>query len=177
MEFKAFPSIPRLSKEMVITEKIDWTNACIVITDELEVLVQSRNRLIRVGDDNYWFAYWVENNKQELLQLWPWYHYGEWWGSWINRWYWKEKWEKIFSLFYYRGEWIIPEIVKQVPILYTWNFDTNKIEEVLNELKEKWSVVSPWYMNVEWIVIYHTASKQVYKKTIEWDEWKFTLKN
>jgi hypothetical protein len=33
MEFEAFPKIPRLKRDMVITEKIDGTNACVLIED------------------------------------------------------------------------------------------------------------------------------------------------
>jgi hypothetical protein len=32
-EFEAFPKIPRLSRECIITEKIDGTNACVIVYD------------------------------------------------------------------------------------------------------------------------------------------------
>lgn len=37
-EFKPFPKMPRLSRECIITEKIDGTNASILITEGKDVL-------------------------------------------------------------------------------------------------------------------------------------------
>lgn len=37
MEFEAWPKIPRLNRDMVITEKIDGTNACVCIVAAAEV--------------------------------------------------------------------------------------------------------------------------------------------
>ncbi len=45
-EFKAWPKIARLNRDMVITEKIDGTNACVIVTDDGSVHAQSRTRLI-----------------------------------------------------------------------------------------------------------------------------------
>lgn len=168
-EFKAFPSIPRLSKDMVITEKIDWTNACIVITEEWDVFAQSRGKIITVDDDNYWFAKRVERNKEELTKLWVGYHYWEWRGNGIQRKY-NEK-EKRFSLFFFRWE-DLPNCVSIVPTLYTWPFDTNKIKEIMDDLSVHGSYASEGFMKPEWIVIYHAAAKIVFKKTFEKDEWK-----
>ena len=36
--FTPFQKIPRLSREMIITEKIDGTNSCICITEDGEFL-------------------------------------------------------------------------------------------------------------------------------------------
>lgn len=44
MEFTSFPSISRLSREIVITEKIDGTNASIYIGENGEFLTGSRTR-------------------------------------------------------------------------------------------------------------------------------------
>lgn len=97
IEFKEFPKIPRLKREVVVTEKLDGTNACVVIDDDGTVAAQSRSRLITPTADNYGFAVWVEANKEELKQLGPGYHYGEWWGQGIQRRY--GLLEKRFSLF------------------------------------------------------------------------------
>lgn len=43
-EFNGFPKIARLSRECVITEKIDGTNAQIFITDYGDIYFGSRNR-------------------------------------------------------------------------------------------------------------------------------------
>lgn len=169
--FKEFQKIPRLSKDIVITEKLDWTNACIVITKEGDFFCQSKNQIITPENDNYWFANWAYNNKEELMKLWVGYHYWEWRWEWIQRKY--NIWEKRFSLFVFRWE-KLPSCISVVPILYQWEFDTNKINEVMKQLKESWSVASPWFLDPEWIIIFHTGSRQVYKKTFENDLWKRT---
>lgn len=85
--FQEWPKIPRFSAAALVTEKLDGTNACVVIDEEGTVAAQSRSRLIRVGDDNFGFAAWVELNKAELLQLGPGHHFGEWYGRGIQRGY------------------------------------------------------------------------------------------
>lgn len=169
--FKGFPSIPRLSKDMIITEKIDWTNACVVIEENWNIFAQSRSRIITIENDNFWFAKRVQENKDELSKLWTGYHFWEWRWKWIQRRY-NEK-EKKFSLFYFNWE-ELPNCVSIVPTLYKWPFDTVKINEIMQDLKTNWSYASEWFMNPEWIVVYHTASKNIFKKTFEADEWKRT---
>jgi len=86
VEFKAWPKITRENPfSVTVTEKIDGTNACIIINDGNIVGVQSRKRFITVHDDNYGFAAWVEDNKAELLGLGDGYHYGEWAGLGIQK--------------------------------------------------------------------------------------------
>ena len=51
-DFVAFRKIPRLFREVVVTEKIDGTNACIRISAEGAVIVQSRKRVITPEDDD-----------------------------------------------------------------------------------------------------------------------------
>jgi len=47
VDFKAWPKIPRENPfNVTITEKIDGTNACIIIKDGEIIGVQSRKRLI-----------------------------------------------------------------------------------------------------------------------------------
>jgi len=46
IEFKEFPKIARLSRECIITEKIDGTNASILITDDGDMFFGSRTRWI-----------------------------------------------------------------------------------------------------------------------------------
>lgn len=106
MSFEAFPKIPRLNRNMVVTEKIDGTNAAVVIetpppefyderledaTAELPggVLLscQSRKRVIKPGDDNFGFAAWAKENATELAKLGEGRHFGEWWGGGIQRGY------------------------------------------------------------------------------------------
>ena len=63
IEFRAWPKTPRLNgASMVITEKIDGTNACIIVTEDgRRIGAQSRNRLISPGDDNV-FKVLIEND-------------------------------------------------------------------------------------------------------------------
>ena len=58
-EFREFPKIARLSREAIITEKIDGTSGCIFITDDGQFLIGSRTRWITPEQDNYGFAKWA----------------------------------------------------------------------------------------------------------------------
>lgn len=191
LEFQAFSKIPRLSREVVITEKIDGTNVQILITEEGRIITGSRKRWITPEDDNFGFARWVEDNKDEILKLGAGRHFGEWWGSGIQRGYNLLKGEKRFSLFNV-NRWalfntepkliktadvnvekyqeVLPKCIGLVPVLYRGIFDTVKIEEVLEELKINGSQASKGFMNPEGIVIFHIAGNLMFKKTIEKDE-------
>lgn len=102
VEFLPWPKTTRLFRDVVITEKIDGTNAAIQIIkssnishwdfndgrkvffdpqpldgvmyegDHYIVYAQSRNRLIFPGADNYGFAGWVAEHAAELVE-----HLGE----------------------------------------------------------------------------------------------------
>ena len=170
-EFQAFTKIPRLSRNMIITEKLDGTNAIVHISDDgKEIKAGSRTRWIQPGSDNFGFALWVEQNKDDLLTLGPGYHYGEWWGLGIQRGY--DLFERRFSLFNV-GRWNAnppPKCCHVVPILYEGEFDTTKVETHLLMLKETGSIAAPGYTNPEGIVIYHEAARCLFKKTFENDE-------
>lgn len=85
-EFKKWEKIYRKGKgTFVITEKIDGTNAQIVITEDGSIYPASRSRYITLEDDNYGFAKWVEENKEDLLSLGEGHHYGEWAGEGIQK--------------------------------------------------------------------------------------------
>lgn len=170
MEFEAFRKIPRLSKEIVITEKIDGTNAQVVITPEYEMLVGSRNRYITPENDNFGFARWCYENKEELLKLGIGRHYGEWWGKGIQRGYGRE--DKVFSLFNTSkwDEYNTPACCSVVPILYKGMFDIGVIEEALSFLGSNGSLAQPGFMKPEGIVVYHTAASTYLKKYCENDD-------
>lgn len=169
-DFQGFPKIPRLSREMIITEKIDGTNAQVCVTPEGEVLAGSRSRWITPATDNHGFASWVKANKTDLLSLGEGHHFGEWWGSGINRGYGLTKGEKRFSLFD-TSRWTDarPACCFVVPVLYRGMFDTVVIDEVLQALAPQ-SVAAPGFTRPEGIVIFHTASGFLFKKTIEHDK-------
>lgn len=172
--FEEFPKIGRLSRGMVVTEKIDGTNAQIIITEEWEFGCGSRSRLITPEQDNYGFARWAYDNKDELMKLGPGRHFGEWWGSGCQRGYGLEKGEKRFSLFNV-GRWtkpgvILPSCVSVVPVLYEGDFSLTKIDEIMANLKSNGSWASPGFMNPEGVVIFHTATRTLFKKTFEKDD-------
>jgi len=172
IEFKEFPKMSRLSREIVVTEKIDGTNASITITEDGQFLTGSRTRWITPNDDNFGFSKWASNNKDELMNLGVGTHFGEWWGSGIQRGYNLPKGEKRFSLFNtsrWNDELLRPKCCSVVPILYSGHFDTSNIEICLQQLSSKGSLVSPGFMNPEGITIYHTAANFYFKKTIKDD--------
>ena len=70
----------RLSRECVISEKIDGINAQILITESGGIFAGSRTRWITPEDDNFGFAAWVEENKEELIKLGVGRHFGEFYG-------------------------------------------------------------------------------------------------
>lgn len=175
LEFVGFQKMGRLSREMIITEKIDGTNASIRITEELDMFPGSKDRFITPGKvtDNFGFAWWCQENKDELLKLGPGLHFGEWWGQGIQRSYGLK--EKRFSLFNVArwgddGTDVRPACCHVVPTLYKGMFNTNTIDECLNLLKEGGSIAVPGFMNPEGIVIFHTAANIGFKKTIFKDE-------
>lgn len=170
-KFAAFPSIPRLIRDCVITEKIDGTNAQVCITPDGDVLAGSRSRWITPADDNMGFARWVEDHKEELRSLGIGNHYGEWWGASIQRRYGLR--EKRFSLFNV-GRWgaggkdesFKPSCCHVVPVISRCVFSTLAVTAALDHLATKGSVASPGFTSPEGVVIYHVASGNLFKATI-----------
>ena len=64
------PKLYRLFRDIVISEKIDGTNAALYV-DEItgELRIASKNRFIVPGDDHYGLAKWATTNA-EALQPW-----------------------------------------------------------------------------------------------------------
>src|SRR3954471_9773147 len=96
-DFEPFQKIARLKRNSIITEKIDGTNAVVAIGDDGTFRVGSRTRWITPDDDNYGFAKWAFAHEDELRELGPGRHFGEWWGNGIQRKY--GVLDKRFSLF------------------------------------------------------------------------------
>jgi hypothetical protein len=189
MEFQEFPKMTRLSREIIITEKIDGTNAQICIGDDGSFQVGSRTRWITPENDNHGFAAWAYANKDELMQLGEGRHFGEWWGRGIQRGYGLN--ERRFSLFN-AIRWAAhgtspkqiesgnPRIIKMqdeapacchvVPILYDGVFDTAIAQMLINNLKHAGSSAAPGFMKPEGIVVFHVAGNVGFKKTIEKDD-------
>ncbi len=168
MIFEPFPKIARLSRGCVVTEKIDGTNAQVVVSEDGTVLAGSRSRYVTPEQDNHGFARWVQEHADELRGLGEGRHFGEWWGRGIQRGY--NQVEKKFSLFNV-SRWKgaeLPSCIGLVPVLYEGDFDTIQIEGVLDRLRLG-SVAAPGYPFPEGVVIYHAASRMLFKKTIEND--------
>jgi hypothetical protein len=207
--FTAFPKMARLSRDAVCTEKLDGTNACIrilnpeipipnfddytaMVGDKL-IYAGSRNRWITPEDDNFGFAKWVKANAEELVELGDGTHFGEWWGSGIQRNYGLD--HKRFSLFNTlrwhqqddeprlvsearldkSGNEIAPEkwttpapaCCHVVPVLYTGLFDTEKVNACLWQLKVEGSQAVNGFMNPEGVIVYHVAAGIGFKKTFD----------
>lgn len=205
MDFEAFPKIPRLNRDIVITEKIDGTNAAVLI-EELPIVIpglipapesdrflvdgsiyrvqaQARKRLITPDSDNFGFARWVRDNAEELVRLLgPGRHFGEWWGQGIQRGYGQTG--KRFSLFNPTFKFGDPATsgpggapsgllyneIDTVPVLYEGPFDQNEIDAAVGDLILDGSVAAPGFMNPEGIIVYHTASRGLFKVTCVGDE-------
>lgn len=171
-EFVKFPKIPRLMRECVITEKIDGSNAQIYITEDDQIIAGSRNRWITPQNDNFGFATWVENNKEDLLKLGVGRHYGEWWGQGIQRGYGLK--EKRFSLFntsrWNVGNPDLPKCVSVVPVLYEGDFSQDAIERCLDMLRVSGSEAVPGWNKPEGVVIYMSSSDSYFKVLLENDD-------
>jgi hypothetical protein len=202
-EFQPWPKIARLNRRVLVTEKIDGTNAAVLITplaelDRIEtpgdpvrlfdndarialamvgdhvVFAQSRTRFIAPGFDNHGFAAWVARNAESLVSdLGPGRHFGEWWGSGIQRGYGLAKGEKRFALFNvdrFRDVALATPGLGVVPLLMTMPGLDGSHADALAELAQHGSVVSPGFMQPEGIVVYSTAGNVSFKVTLEKDE-------
>lgn len=174
-EFQPWPKIARLNRDITVTEKIDGTNAAVIVGDDLSVAAQSRKRLITPDDDNFGFARWVAENAEPLASLLgPGRHFGEWWGSGIQRGYGLTKGEKRFSLFNTAryGEVDFSEVpgVGTVPVLYRGPFSQAEIERALLHLGVYGSRAAKGFHDPEGVIIFHSAAQQMFKVTIKGDE-------
>lgn len=174
IEFKAWPKIPRSAGEKVtITEKLDGTNACIVIQGGEVVGVQSRKRFITVGDDNFGFAAWVKEHEAELLKLEDGYHYGEWAGLGIqkNPHNLAEKKFFLFNTFRWNDDNPNrPACCAVVPVLYQGELHNDDIDRVLYKLKE--CSIQEGYV-AEGVVVYYHNTKRYEKFTYNYSIGKW----
>lgn len=192
MEFREFPKIARFSREVVVTEKIDGSNAQIFIRElpddevmpthtplvavhgRLLLYAGSRNRWITPDADNFGFAAWVFRNAPDLANLGPGHHYGEWWGSGIQRGYGLQKGEKRFSLFNV-ARWADdaerPPCCHVVPVLdRTESMEALNVPLLMSVLWERGSLAAPGFKKPEGIVIFHAQGNVAFKKTFEKDD-------
>jgi RNA ligase len=168
--FEAWPKTPRLKGlGMIVTEKIDGTNAQVFIGEEGTVRAGSRNRWITPEDDNYGFAAWVAKHTEQLRALGPGRHFGEWWGCGIQRAY--DLSERRFSLFNV-GRWSNaesgrPKCCSVVPRLYAGAFDMEQVELQLAALREFGSHAEPGFPRPEGVIVYIPQMRQCFKRTID----------
>lgn len=191
IEFIGFGKIPRYSREVVVTEKIDGTNAQIyieqvepVVTElalnwisvtkenqQFRLLAGSKKRWLTSWQDNFGFWKWVYDNAAELIKLGPGRHFGEWWGQGIQRNYGLR--ERRFSLFN-RKKWsdplVRPSCCDVVPMLWQGQMDELNVPVIMLNLGQSGSIAMPGYRNPEGIVIYHTLGNVLFKKTFEDDD-------
>jgi len=187
--YPAFGKIPRHRRPITITEKIDGSNGLILIEqhpeilDEFHVRAGGRTRWLSYETkeaDNHGFARWVQENKDTLAaDLGVGHHYGEWWGSSINRGYGLLNGDKRFSLFnisrWFEVPFLTPKLCS-VPVIagnIPWLEAESAIGEALTGLRLRGSFAAPGYMKPEGVVIFEHSSNRLSKVTIEKDaEWK-----
>ena len=166
-DFIGFGKIARMNTNVVITEKIDGSNGQLLITDEGDLHVGSRKQWIAPGKntDNHGFAAWARAHETDLVSiLGSGRHFGEWWGSGIQRKYNMDY--KVFSLFNtkkWEGMLLLEGTLRVIPVLETVTFNTNVIYEVGLMLQRKGSYASPGFMNPEGVMVYHPASNTMFK--------------
>ena len=166
--FEPFPSIPRLFREVIVTEKIDGTNASVTVLEDGRVLAGSRSRYVTPEADNFGFARWVAERESVLRDaLGVGRHYGEWYGQGIQRAYGLA--EKRFALFN-TTRWAgadLPEGVDVVPILHCGVFDTAEVSRCLASLRDYGSRLAPGFMRPEGLVVFHVPSQYGFKVTLD----------
>lgn len=190
VDFVPFPKMARLTRECIVTEKIDGTNAQVYIEyanaigvdavsmppilaehEGLVMLAGSRTRYITPEADNFGFASWVKAHADALFALGPGRHYGEWWGHGIQRGYGLT--EKRFSLFNtsrWSDDAVRPSCCHVVPVLYQGLMSPKVEEGPMARLRHEGSIAAPGFMKPEGIVVYHVAAGVGFKKTLEKDE-------
>lgn len=127
--FEKFPSLTRFSHGWTITEKLDGTNAAVVVVhkdavgltdggsglgmgddeiaipavlrrvDGFVVMAQSRNRMLSLEQDNHGFARWVHDNAEALVAA---LGEGRHFGEWVGKGVNKRHYnleQKVFALF------------------------------------------------------------------------------
>lgn len=187
--FIGYPKTPRLyDSSIIVTEKIDGTNAQVVIETardradrvlstpqfdgaghysprtNLWMRCGSRNRWITPEADNAGFARWAYENVDELTCLGPGQHFGEWWGKGIQRGYGLD--EKRFSLFN-TGRWsdaeTRPKCCHVVPVLHEGPFCTAGIDLGIEKLAMHGSFAAPGFMKTEGVIVFITAANKAFK--------------
>lgn len=191
MNFEKFSSLTRFSQGWTISEKIDGTNGQIAICEEdykdahpnfllringFKMYAGSRNRWLTRSSDNRGFARWVEENAEDLLSLGIGRHYGEWYGSGIQRTYGLAGGDKRFALFN-SARWKDNEDkpscceVVHTFVENTYQDDPEAIaRSIMDKLAREGSFQVPGFMDPEGVVLFHRKSGTSFKKTFDYDD-------
>lgn len=200
MQFEKFPSLTRFSQGWTIQEKLDGTNgqiaikainpneallgpapaAVVQLTDDewYAIYAGSRNRWLQPTKekDNVGFARWVKENARELVKLGPGRHFGEWYGSGIQRTYGLKDGDKRFALFNALRWKDNPDKPECCEVVHTFMLNEyvdnpqGAAQGVMAMLKKMGSQHVPGFMNPEGIVMFHRKSGTAFKKTFDYDE-------
>jgi hypothetical protein len=200
-EHESFEKLKRF-REIIVTEKIDGTNAQVIIDEEGVVRAGSRTRLITPEKDNYGFAAWVARNDDALRSvLGIGRHFGEWFGAGIQRRYGLD--HKRFALFNTHrwahlndpGFWaakrkvtaVTPDgqvtegeglpsplegVLCCVPELYRGPFDTAAVDFELIKLETNGSRAVPGFKDPEGVVVFDLQTGAKWKRTLDGDGHK-----
>lgn len=173
-ELKLYGKTQRFnSMNVTITEKIDGTNGCIVVKEGEVVGVQSRNRALVVGDDNFGFAGWVEANKEAIATLGDGYHYGEWAGEGIQKNPHKFVGKKFLLFNTSRPHDSLPDCVDMVPILYEGEFlGKDHLDTLMDDLLSSRELEG---VKPEGIIIYWHSMRLAQKYTYQNNKSKWQL--
>jgi hypothetical protein len=202
--FEKWKSIPRLNKEVIVTEKIDGTNAQIHIEavqrhsdgsmpiehtgPEVLATIEQPNGVvgevyvIRAGSRSRYLSLEDDNfgfarwvsSNSEEL-----FKFGP--GRHYGEWYGVgiqrgyNLSERRLAMF--NPRWAIegPSVVDSTPVLgLMQGFDQDLLETIWYDLKTTGSRAVPGFMDPEGIVVYHTAANQMFKQTFEFDQGKWS---
>lgn len=185
--FEGFPKVPRLHRTITITEKLDGTNGFLHFLDDGRLLVGSKGRYVTPGKstDNFGFAAWAESHREELLAiLGPGKHFGEWYGHKIGRGYGlttrrfalfnTSRWSRYSDNLSEGQSAITPEMcggtLDVVEVLdEVDSFDSRRIQAMVDHLTIMGSRQVPGFRDPEGIIVYHSASRQIFKVTCDND--------
>lgn len=178
-EFKKFPKIYRSEQgKVTITEKIDGTNAGIILSDGVVVGCQSRNRILSLDNDHMGFCKWVEEWKGNLVDLYDWtrppteeyqYVYGEWAGPGIR----KNRHGLAVKTFFVFNPDLSSSTpnVYNTPVLYSGTSDGGMVQKTLQTLYDSGSTITP-PKKAEGVVCYWHNTGWLTKETFDGPKWK-----
>lgn len=143
-----------------------------VVPGRLIIRAGARHEFVWPAHDNHGFAAWVWDHASQLAGLGEGVHYGEWWGWKINRGYGlREKRFSLFNVARWREDPGLPSCCNLVPVLYEGEQELPSGESAIDfhmrRLAFAGSQAAPGFKDPEGVVIYHTASRSLFKRTFD----------